>query len=126
MDRADGGTRYRGGPGMWAWVAHRITGVAVFLLLLIQVVSTALIRLSPAGFENWVSWYRSPVGKILQTLLVAALLFHALNGLRVMAIDFWPRGPRYQRPLLWVVLAIWVLAMVPSSYLILRNLGSVS
>lgn len=111
---------------MWAWVAHRITGVAVFLLLLIQVLDTALIRLSPAGFENLVSWYRSPFGKILQTLLVAALLFHALNGLRVMAIDFWPRGPRYQRPLLWVVLAIWVLVMVPSSYLMLRNIGSVS
>ena len=41
------GTIYRGGQGMWTWVLHRITGVAVFFFLLVHVLDTALVRVSP-------------------------------------------------------------------------------
>ena len=30
------GTLYRGRWGMWSWVAHRITGIAIFFFLLVQ------------------------------------------------------------------------------------------
>ena len=35
--------------------------------------------------------------------LIAAVLFHALNGIRLILIDFWSQGPRYQRQMLWIV-----------------------
>ena len=38
------GTLYRGNEGMWSWVLHRITGVAIFFFLLVHVLDTALIR----------------------------------------------------------------------------------
>jgi len=41
------GTLYRGGEGMWTWVLHRVTGVAVFFFLLVHVLDTALVRVSP-------------------------------------------------------------------------------
>ena len=41
--------------------------------------------------------------------LVVCVLFHALNGIRVILVDFWSQGPRYQRLMLWIVLTIWVL-----------------
>ena len=37
--------------------------------------------------------------------LVGAVLFHALNGIRIMLVDFWAKGPRYQRQMLWAVVA---------------------
>src|SRR5690606_6034607 len=35
---------YRGDPGMWSWVLHRITGVATFFFLFVHVLDTALVR----------------------------------------------------------------------------------
>lgn len=43
---------------------------------------------------------------LLELGLVAAVLFHALNGVRIMLIDFWAAGTRFQRPMLWTVLGI--------------------
>jgi len=34
---------YRGGPGHWSWVLHRLTGVGVFLFLLIHIVDISII-----------------------------------------------------------------------------------
>ena len=40
------GSLYRGGEGMWSWVAHRITGVLTFFFLFAHVLDTALVRVS--------------------------------------------------------------------------------
>ena len=52
----------------------------------------------------------------------AAVVFHALNGVRVMLVDFWHRGTRLQRQMLWVVVALWVVLLVP---FLVRHLGNV-
>ena len=46
--------------------------------------------------------------------LVAAVLYHALNGIRVILIDFWSKGPRYQRQMLWVVAGVFITVMIAS------------
>ncbi len=53
--------------------------------------------------------------------LTAAILFHALNGLRVIAVDFWAKGPKYQRQMLWTVVTLWVLLMAGAFYPILQE-----
>ena len=47
MASAQSGTLYRGREGMWSWVAHRISGMLIFLFLLVHVLDTALVRVSP-------------------------------------------------------------------------------
>ncbi len=59
---------------------------------------------------------------LLEVGLVAAVLFHAFNGLRVVLLDFWSQGTRYQRQMAWGVLALWAALMVPFT---LRHLGHV-
>ena len=34
LPKAPAGTLYRGREGMWSWVLHRITGVAIFFFLI--------------------------------------------------------------------------------------------
>ncbi|MDP4015446.1 MAG: succinate dehydrogenase, cytochrome b556 subunit [Candidatus Nanopelagicales bacterium] len=131
MAFANSGTLYRGGPGMWSWVAHRITGVAVFLFLLVHVLDAALLRVSANSYDDVIATYKTPIVNLLEVGLVAAVLFHALNGLRIITIDFWSKGPRYQRPMLWSIVTIWVLVMAPAAYFMLRHtvetlFGSVS
>src|SRR4051812_25139462 len=40
-------TLYRGDPGMWSWVLHRISGATIFFFLFVHVLDTALVRVSP-------------------------------------------------------------------------------
>ena len=107
-------TLYRGDPGMWSWVLHRITGATVFFFLFVHVLDTALVRVSPQAYNEVVETYKTPIIGLMELGLVACVLYHGLNGVRVILVDFWWQGPRYQRQMLWGVAAIWLLLMVPS------------
>lgn len=115
------GTLYRGGQGMWSWVAQRITGIAVFFFLYVHVLDTALVRVSPEAYDIVIATYKTPIVNLLEVGLVGAVLYHALNGLRVIAVDFWARGPRYQRQMLWGVVGVWLVVMVPGTYYMMRH-----
>ncbi len=116
------GTLYRGREGMWSWVLHRITGVLLFFFLLVHVLDTALVRVSPEAYDIVINTYKNPVVGLAEIGLVGAFLFHALNGIRVILVDFWFEGTRYHRQMLYGVLLLWVALMVPFS---VRHLGFV-
>ncbi|MDQ4490252.1 succinate dehydrogenase, cytochrome b556 subunit [Sinomonas sp. ASV486] len=110
MPTKPAGTLYRGREGMWSWVVHRITGVVIFFFLLVHVLDTSLVRVSPDVYTAVIGEYKNPLMALGETGLVAAILFHAFNGLRVILVDFWKSGPKYQRQMLWTVVVIWVIA----------------
>ena len=106
MPTMPAGTLYRGKVGMWSWVLHRITGVAIFFFLLVHVLDTSLVRLSPEAYNAVINTYKTPIIGLAELGLVAAILYHALNGLRIIAIDFWRKGVKYQNILFWVVVGV--------------------
>jgi succinate dehydrogenase / fumarate reductase cytochrome b subunit len=99
---------------MWSWVLHRITGATIFFVLFVHVLDTALVRVSPEAYNEVISTYKTPIVGLMEVGLVAAVLYHALNGIRVILIDFWQHGPRYQRLMLWGVAAVWLAVMIPA------------
>jgi succinate dehydrogenase / fumarate reductase cytochrome b subunit len=105
------GTLYRGREGMWSWVLHRITGVAIFFFLLVHILDTSLIRVSPEAYDAVIGAYKTPIMGIGEIGLVAAIGLHALNGLRIIAIDFLSIGPRIQRLMFWIAIAIWLVLL---------------
>src|SRR6201993_4421708 len=111
-------TLYRGDPGMWSWVLHRISGAAIFFFLFVHVLDTALVRVSPQTYNEVISTYKTPIVGLMELGLVAAVLYHALNGIRVILIDFWAQGTRYQRVMLWAIAVIWLLVMVPATVVV--------
>ncbi|MEN9923685.1 MAG: hypothetical protein RIS09_1199 [Actinomycetota bacterium] len=115
------GTLYRGREGMWSWVLHRITGVAVFLFLFVHVLDTALVRVDPALYDAVIATYKTPIVNVMEVGLVGAVLFHALNGVRIVLIDFWSNGPRYQRVMLWGIVALWLIIMIPGTYYMMKH-----
>jgi succinate dehydrogenase / fumarate reductase cytochrome b subunit len=107
---------------MWTWVLHRITGVMIFFFLFAHVIDTSMVRVSPNAYNTAVETYKNPVVGIMEVGLVAAVLFHALNGVRVVLVDFWEQGPRYQRQMSYGVVGLWVVLMVP---FVIRHLANV-
>ena len=131
MPKAPAGTLYRGREGMWSWVAHRVTGVLIFFFLFAHVLDTALVRVSPDDYNRVIDTYKTPIVNLMEVGLVGAVLFHGLNGVRIMAIDFWAKGVRYQREMTYAILTVFVLVMGPGAYFILKHtieemFGSVS
>ncbi|HXR44946.1 MAG TPA: succinate dehydrogenase, cytochrome b556 subunit [Pseudolysinimonas sp.] len=106
------GTLYRGREGMWSWVLHRITGVAIFFFLLVHVLDTALVRVSPQTYNGVIDTYKQPIMGLGELVLVAAIVFHAFNGLRIILVDFWSWATRNQKVLFYVVVALWVITML--------------
>jgi succinate dehydrogenase / fumarate reductase cytochrome b subunit len=113
VPQAPAGTLYRGREGMWSWVAHRVTGVLIFFFLFAHVMDTALVRVSPEAYNEVIGTYKNPIVGLGEAGLVAAVIFHAFNGLRLILVDFWSKGPRYQRQMLWGVLALFVVFFAP-------------
>lgn len=116
------GTLYRGREGMWSWVLHRITGVLVFFFLFAHVVDTAMVRVSPEVYNTAVETYKNPIVGLMEIGLVGAVLFHGLNGVRIILVDFWEQGPRYQRLLSYGVLGLFAVLFVP---FVIRHLTNV-
>lgn len=106
MPSLPAGTLYRGKVGMWSWVLHRITGVAIFFFLLVHVLDTALVRLSPEAYNAVINTYKTPLIGVAELGLVAAILYHSMNGVRIVLIDFWRKGVKYQNVMFWVVVSI--------------------
>ena len=105
------GTVYRGREGMWSWVLHRITGVAIYFFLLVHILDTSLIRVSPEAYNAVIGAYKTPIMGLGEIALVAAIGLHALNGLRIILIDFTAFGTRHHKAMLWVAVGLWIVLL---------------
>jgi succinate dehydrogenase / fumarate reductase, cytochrome b subunit len=108
------GITYRGREGHWAWMMHRVGGLGVLLFLALHIFDIFLIGFGPDTFNRFLFIYHSPPFRVLIVFLIYGVLYHALNGLRIIVIDFWPAATRYERQMFWVVMAIvlpvWLVA----------------
>ena len=111
MPKRPAGTLYRGREGMWSWVLHRITGTAIYFFLLVHILDTALVRVSPEAYNAVINTYKTPIMGLGEIALVAAIGLHALNGLRIILVDFWSVGAKHQRVLFWIVVGLWIVLL---------------
>jgi succinate dehydrogenase / fumarate reductase cytochrome b subunit len=112
--------RYQGGPGMLAWAFHRISGLAIWVFILLHVFDIWLASVNPPLYDELLVIYGSAPGRVGETLLGAALLYHALNGLRIIIIDFWPAMSRFHRQLWYANWVAFVIVGLPVAYVILK------
>ncbi len=111
-------TRYRAKSGQWAFLGHRITGFLVFLFLLLHIVDVSLLRW-PETYDQVHRLYGNLMLRLFEVGLLFALVFHSLNGLRIVAVDVFPDAVRNQRRLLQAVVVLTLLMAVPGGVVIL-------
>jgi len=105
--------RYRGSEGMLAWAFHRISGVAIWAFILLHVLDIWLVGVNSELYDEVLAIYSSPFGRVMESLLGAALLYHALNGLRIIIMDFWPSMTRYHKQLWYLNWVLFVVIGLP-------------
>jgi succinate dehydrogenase / fumarate reductase, cytochrome b subunit len=105
--------RYRGALGQWSWVLHRISGIGVVFFLTLHVIDTSWAVFYPELYVRAIASYQSPLFTLGEFALVACVVYHALNGLRIAIIDYKPVWWKYQQRAAWYVLGGTVLILVP-------------
>ncbi len=112
---------YKGGTGQWAYFLHRLSGAAIFLYLLIHIVDTALLGWGPKYFNYMMQLYTHPLFKLGEIGLFAAVLFHALNGLRICIFDFWVGATRYHSQIFWGAMVLFSVIFLPVFYIMIQR-----
>lgn len=129
------GLRYQGGIGQWSWLAHRLTGLGVLLFLIIHVIDTFLVVAFPAEYDFTVSIYGGTFNgayywplrwafRVAELGLIASVVFHSVNGVRIVLWDFWPGAARYQKEIFWGVMIVFFGVMIPVTIWVLSALAS--
>jgi succinate dehydrogenase / fumarate reductase cytochrome b subunit len=115
----DRGTVYRGRSGQWAFVTHRITGFMVFFFLLLHIVDVSLIA-RPELYDEVHELYGNVVLRLFEVGLLFGLVFHSLNGLRIVMLDFFPGGIRNERRALNAVIFLTIVCTLVGGYVIMK------
>ncbi|MCH7493764.1 succinate dehydrogenase, cytochrome b556 subunit [bacterium] len=115
--------RYAVSPGMGAYFLHRLTGVFIWLFLLVHVTEMVTLKIGPDAWNALIALYRLPIFAVMEVVLLGALLFHGLNGLRVIIVDM--AGIRtgvLHRVLLLFVGLVFLALFIPGAWLIYSHL----
>ena len=93
--------RYVKHYGTWAYILHRLTGLALTGYILIHIYLISGLH-DKTAWANEMAIFRNPFLMVLEWCLFSVIIFHALNGIRIFIVDYF-NGARYHKQLLTVV-----------------------
>lgn len=99
---------------------HRISGVAVWAFVILHVIDIYLAGGDPHAYDDLLAFYASLPGRIMEILLGAALLYHALNGMRILIIDLWPSMTVHHKKMWYGSWVIFFALGIPGALIIMR------
>ena len=83
---------YKGGGGFFSFITHRITGLGTLIFLTIHITTTSLVYFAPLWYNRFIKVFNSPLFMVGEVVLVFCVVFHGVNGLRIVFFDiFNPR-----------------------------------
>lgn len=103
--------------GMWAWILHRITGIGIVLYLLLHATLMGMSLISgPQAFNATLkTLMTNPVLHFAELALVGAIIYHGMNGIRLLLFDI-GIGFSRQKEIFWVSMAIgavmWIYVVI--------------
>jgi succinate dehydrogenase / fumarate reductase cytochrome b subunit len=91
-----------------AWLIHRITGAAVGVYLLLHILAQFGMKYDQKGLASIGDFLTH---KAVVVVLLAFLIYHALNGIRELIIDF-GSGALYHKKLFWAMMVVGLVFFV--------------
>jgi succinate dehydrogenase / fumarate reductase cytochrome b subunit len=72
----------------WAFIANRLSGIGLTFYLVLHLVVLHKLAQGPGAYDDFVRLAQSPLIKAGEVVLIAAVVFHGLNGLRLILHTF--------------------------------------
>ena len=92
--------------GMWPWLSQRVTAVVILVAITVHLVLTHFVAIGQLSYDNIAERLASDAVLFNDVLLLVAVVFHALNGVRMVVLDWGLSGTGARRgfdAFLWVV-----------------------
>jgi succinate dehydrogenase / fumarate reductase cytochrome b subunit len=113
------GLFYKAGGPYHSFSLHRLTAMAIILFVGTHVAASFSMQqgLGTWGttinvlYESW--WF--------QIFIVFCVLFHTINGVRVVILDIWPKLIKYSREAIYLEWAIFIPIYLLTVFLIVTN-----
>lgn len=109
----------------YAYILHRISGFALIFYLSLHVFVTGERAKGSEAWEAIMGFLRTPVFHFLEYLLLIAFIYHAINGFRLIFLEFGvflgkPAQPKYpyvtsihkQRPFVFILMIIGAIFLI--------------
>lgn len=74
---------------MFSWLFQRVTAVLLIVCLAIHLIFTHILNIGELGYDNVAERLAHASLTAVDIILLAAALFHALNGFRMVLMDYW-------------------------------------
>jgi succinate dehydrogenase / fumarate reductase cytochrome b subunit len=107
--------------GSWAWILHRLAGLALIFYLCLHIWVINTLTLGPEKFDSVMGFLGSPMFKLLEVGLWGVILFHAFNGARIVIVDFF-KGALFHKKLFFLLIAIAAILWVIGTYFLLSHI----
>ena len=103
LDRKVGffeGLGYKGGGPMLAWILHRISGLGMIVFVSLHVIASFFTQEMGSDWAIAINTIYESV--YFQLFIVFSVLYHGINGMRIIILDLWPRMLEYQKEVTWL------------------------
>lgn len=107
--------------GSWAWILHRLSGLALIFYLTLHIWVINTLTMGPEKFDRVTRFLSSPLFKLLEVGLWGVILYHAFNGVRVVIVDFF-KGSLAHKKLFVVLIAIAFVLWALGSYMLISHI----
>jgi len=107
--------------GTVAWLFHRISGLALVFYLCLHTFAIGTAQYGKRPFDATLTFLQSPFFKFLEVALIAAVLYHLLNGLRLVFIEL-TLLTKSHKLIWWLIMIVFTVAMVFTGYMVLGKL----
>ncbi len=106
--------------GMWAWVGHRLTGLLLVVYVFLHLSFLSQASIGSKNFADLMKVTAEPAFVFMDFLLVCAVIYHAMNGFRVVLFDM-GIGIRRQKQVFWIMMAIAAVLVVGAFYVLFSH-----
>ncbi len=106
--------------GMWAWVGQRLTGLLLVVYVFLHLSFLSQASMSHKSFDDLMVTMSQPLFVLMDFLLVCAVIYHAMNGARVVLFDM-GIGIRKQKLVFWVMMAIAAIIVLVAFYVLFNE-----
>lgn len=112
---------YRKFTGSWAWILHRLSGLALIFYLVLHIWVINTLTRGAEQFDKIMNFLGSPLFKFLEVGLWGVILYHAFNGARIVIVDF-SKGSLLHKKLYYILIAAAFILWAAGSFLILTHI----
>ncbi len=104
--------------GFLAFMLHRLTGIILSFYLLMHLIVLRTLTYGPTAWDTFLHIVKSPIFIVLDGGLLFCLIFHGINGIRIMVIGF-NKLIRWQKVFVYITLVTSLVLSVTGTVLLL-------